>query len=313
MITVILPVYKTPVDWIVASVQSILQQSFKDFALFIVDDGSDSPDISRCLTLLQKSDSRIHLFRNEKNKGLVYTLNSLLDMVQTEWIARMDSDDIAEPDRFFNQIKYIKQAINPIDVLGAYITPMGTNRITKYPTSHEQIKLLMPWRCCIAHPTVMYRKSVVQAVGGYPNVANAEDYALWSKILRETDARFGVVPLSLLNYRHVSGRVDYSKIQQMNTFAIQREWFQWAHLSEDQINSLRNFLTKGHISSLDFQNISSSLEAIVSRIGRDVILSSADKKWIEQMVMRKVIKCLPLGLSRLIYKLKYLLNLYSIE
>jgi len=125
--------------------------------------------------------------RLPKNRGLAYALNHGLKSCTNELIARMDSDDLAEPERFQNQLRWFEQhpqgscvgtQIVEIDDFESEIASK------KFPILHEEIVRLARYRCPIAHPSVMYRKSSVLSVGGYP-LMYPEDYMLWVKMLDE--------------------------------------------------------------------------------------------------------------------------------
>ena len=104
-ITVILSVYNSE-DTINESVESILNQSFSDFELLIMDDGS-TDNTSKIISNLDKENSCIKSYRNKKNIGLTKSLNILINETRGEFIARQDADDVSYRDRFQNQIKFI--------------------------------------------------------------------------------------------------------------------------------------------------------------------------------------------------------------
>ena len=104
-ISVILSVYNSE-DTISKSVESILNQSFSDFELLIMDDGS-TDNTSKIISNLDKENSCIKSYRNKKNIGLTKSLNILINETRGEFIARQDADDVSYRDRFQNQIKFI--------------------------------------------------------------------------------------------------------------------------------------------------------------------------------------------------------------
>lgn len=183
-ISILLPVYNTPKEWLTDSVQSILNQTHKDFELLILDDGSSNPGTQQSLTDLEKIDSRISVKKNKSNLGLAKNLNQGLLLAKHQWVARMDSDDIAHPDRLKQQIHFLNKN-NEVSILGTNIQCFdGSTRIIRHPTTHREISTSMLWGCQVAHPTVIYNKNTILSVGGYPeDKQNAEDYALWTKSL----------------------------------------------------------------------------------------------------------------------------------
>lgn len=122
------------------------------------------------------------------NVGLGPALNAGLAACSNEWVARFDTDDINEPDRFSKQLVFI-EAHPDVDIIGGAIAefdidPMKPTAVRKVPERHEGIVQFAHKRNPFNHMTVMYRKSVVQACGGYRNEHLYEDYALWVRMLQ---------------------------------------------------------------------------------------------------------------------------------
>ena len=119
-ISVIMSVYNEKKEWLQMSINSILNQSFKNFEFIIVLDNPDNIELKAVLEQFAAKDSRIKLIYNKKNMGLVYSLNSALKVAKGEYIARMDADDISELDRLEVQYNYFEQ--NPdIDFVSGFI------------------------------------------------------------------------------------------------------------------------------------------------------------------------------------------------
>lgn len=198
-LTILLPIYNGNFEWISQSITSILNQSYRDFHLLIIDDGSES-DIYDYLKKI--TDSRIKIIRNESNKGLTYTLNKGLQIATTPWVARMDSDDWAFPNRLKIQMEYL-QTHPDTAVLGTNAIYLETEApLFRYsPITHNQIVATLPFRCCICHPTVILNKVRIATEGGYPNIDSAEDYGLWMKLLLNSENKFHILPNFLLKYR----------------------------------------------------------------------------------------------------------------
>lgn len=116
LISVVLPAYNVQ-DTIGESIDSILSQTFTDFELIIINDGSQDNTEE---VIHAYSDKRIRYYRNEKNEGLIYTLNRGLDLAQGKYIARMDADDVSLPTRFEKQVKVMEESPN-IVVCGTQI------------------------------------------------------------------------------------------------------------------------------------------------------------------------------------------------
>lgn len=121
------------------------------------------------------------------NQGLAVALNEGLKHCRHDWVARMDSDDVALPERFAAQSAFLAGHPN-VDVLGACIEERDTSMVQvlarrEVPCRHADIMRFAKRRSPISHPVVVFRKTAVLAVGGYPLFKRAQDYALWSLML----------------------------------------------------------------------------------------------------------------------------------
>ncbi len=138
------------------------------------------------------------------NQGLGVALNEGLKNCSYDIVARMDSDDIAMPNRFSIELSYLEYHSN-VDVVGAWVTEFGNYPLEKLqtrkvPENHVDIYHYAKSRCPINHPVVMFRKSVVEKVGGYQHCFLLEDYWLWVRMLTQ-GAQFYNIPQSLLWFR----------------------------------------------------------------------------------------------------------------
>jgi glycosyltransferase involved in cell wall biosynthesis len=198
-ISVIMSVYNGE-KYLKLAVESILNQSFKDFEFIIIDDGS----VDKSLDLLrdfQKSDERIKII-SRKNKGLIASLNEGVGLAQGEYIARMDTDDISKIDRLEKQVKYMEE--NNLVVCGTWAEAIDSlgNKIKdmNYPPSEKKIKSFALLHNPFIHPSVMFRKDIFEKVGGYRNFFKyIEDYELWTRIIFKY--KTGNIPEALLYYR----------------------------------------------------------------------------------------------------------------
>lgn len=198
-ITVIMPVYNGE-PYLDEAINSILDQTFTAFEFLIIDDGS----IDRSLEIIRRyQDSRINLIINPVNKGLVDSLNLGLSLAKGEYIARMDCDDISKADRLEKQVKFLIEHPD-IGVIGSCIDIINNNsKIIQtwiYPAESELIKWELFFHCPFAHPSIMFRKTLVKQVNGYSDkYPHAEDYDLWWRLYELTN--FANLSESLLLYR----------------------------------------------------------------------------------------------------------------
>ncbi|MBK8586706.1 MAG: glycosyltransferase family 2 protein [Bacteroidetes bacterium] len=154
-----MPVYNTG-KYLAAAIASVLGQTFSDFELIILNDGStdDSETVVKNFT-----DPRIIYLKNERNLGLIATLNTALSQCKGEFIARMDGDDICHSERLAAQLRFLN-AHPEISVCGTFFYSLEKkSRTKKYlPESSYEISAEMFFRCPVAHPSVMIRSAVVK-------------------------------------------------------------------------------------------------------------------------------------------------------
>ena len=179
MISIIMSTYKEEETLLRESIESILNQTFKDFEFIIILDYPDNNLHKKIIEEYSKIDNRIRFFVNEKNLGLTGSLNRGLSLAKGEYIARMDADDISLPYRLERQLEYIKK--NQYDLIGG-ITQMidedgnSIYSIQKVPTDFNKIKKALRYGQCIAHPTWLGRKEVFDYLNGYRNIPFCEDF-----------------------------------------------------------------------------------------------------------------------------------------
>lgn len=168
-LSVLLPVYNTRSDWLTVAIESVLNQTYREFELLLLNDGSTNPDTLATLAAFEKADDRVRLIHNPENMGLAKTLNRGLTLARYDWVARMDGDDISEQQRFERQLAYL-ETHPEVSVLATALTTFGDqNEVLHYVEHHEDIAATMLWwGCCIPHPTVLYRKAAILKAGGYP-------------------------------------------------------------------------------------------------------------------------------------------------
>ena len=178
--------------------ESIFSQSYREWHMLIVDDGSN--DGSGAL-LNKIKDKRVTILKNKVNRGLAYSLNKAISLCDAELIARVDSDDIQHIDRLENQVIYMKE--NPkVDLLcsAAYIKNSKGCKKLIMPTSHKEISSRLKKSNCIIHPTIMVRANFFLNYGLYNETfRRAQDYELWLRALKK-GARFGALNKPLIYY-----------------------------------------------------------------------------------------------------------------
>lgn len=185
-ISVVLAVYNGE-KYLKEAIDSILSQTFRTFEFIIINDGSID---STKEIILSYSDSRITYSENKTNKGLVYSLNQGLSLSKGKYIARMDADDIALPQRLQEQFDYMES--NPeTGICGsdveAFYQDSKKRKVLKFPSKDIDIRSFAFFQTPFCHPTVFMRKAILDENNlTYPDCYRAEDYALWVELLKYT-------------------------------------------------------------------------------------------------------------------------------
>jgi glycosyltransferase involved in cell wall biosynthesis len=204
-VSVVMSVYNEEA-YVAAAIESILNQTFKDFEFIIIDDGSadGTADIIRTY---EKTDSRIKAIRQE-NRGLIAVLNRGCKLSQGKYIARMDADDISLPTRFEKQFEFLEQHPE-VGVVGTW-TMVYKNRIFDHIWQTPKCPELIPWglffKTAVIHGSVMMRPHVLASAGYYRSRAlYVEDYDLWARLVDRT--KFANIPEALYVYNIGHGNI----------------------------------------------------------------------------------------------------------
>jgi len=204
LISVVLPVYNGE-KYLVEAIDSILSQTFVDFELILIDDGSTDGS-NRILQKYGNSDARLSVYTRE-NRGLVATLNEGIELARGKWIARMDQDDIALPQRFEKQLIWLEKS--GADICGSWVKRFGTydKRIVRLNQIDEVIKTEILFGSPFVHPSVMMRTVLAKRLHYDPSCEKAEDYDLWVRAAAE-GWKMTNVPEVLLWYRVHSAQIS---------------------------------------------------------------------------------------------------------
>ena len=188
------------------AIESLLNQIYTPFYLYAICDGPIKSDVASYVANL--STNHVHISTRERNLGLAYSLNELLNTVLKKedctYIARMDADDISMPERFVKQIAFMNSHPD-IDCLGTWAIEIDDDGKEyfrkKMPITHEECLELFKKRDCMIHPTVMFRRSYFEKAGLYPeDTYFGEDTMMWAKGFK-SGCKFANVPEYLFKFR----------------------------------------------------------------------------------------------------------------
>ncbi len=213
LVSVVLPMYNGA-EYVLQAVQSILKQTYRNLELIAIDDASTdaTPEI-----VSKVKDSRLVFLRNETNLGVAETLNRGLSTANGEFVARMDADDVSHRKRLELQVRTMVRRPY-VGLVGAWVEAFGDIRRQRWrglrlPPCHDDIAATLFFRNCLAHPTVVFRKSVLetQRLRYDRRDIGCEDFGLWTRVVRSTKAEN--LPLVLLRYRvHRSGMSSIARV-----------------------------------------------------------------------------------------------------
>lgn len=205
--SVCMSVYKNDrPEYVDIAIQSIfIKQTVKPNEIVLVVDGPISMELESLIDNYSTKYSEIFtIIKLEKNQGLGNALRVAVEKVKYDWVARMDSDDIAAPDRFEKQKSFL-QANLDVDIVGGQITEFidvesNIVGLRNVPLLSADINVYIKARCPFNHMTVMFRKDKILAVGNYIDWHYNEDYFLWIRMFL-AGCQFANLPETLVNVR----------------------------------------------------------------------------------------------------------------
>lgn len=201
LVTVLLSV-KNGAPYVGEAVRSVLMQTFEDWRMVIVDDGSVD-GTTEIIEALAGGDERVEILRNSRTIGLGAVLAREVERSATPWIARMDADDVSLPERFALQVEFSRSA-EQVHLHGSWaieIDEQGRRTgLRKVPVRDSDIKRLV-WANPFIHPTVWFRRETILRVGNYcPRLTRRQDYDLWFRLVA-AGVQVANLPEFLLEYR----------------------------------------------------------------------------------------------------------------
>ena len=198
LVSVIMPVYNTK-QWVWEAIESILNQTFKEFEFIIIDDCSSDWSYEICQEYAKK-DKRIRLYRNEKNSWVAFTKNKLIELTTTNYLASQDSDDVSFLDRLQLQYNFLEEHKDYAVVWWNNVIIDENWNVIGHRKYSDNIRSVILKKSPVSHPTTMMRKSDFLSVWWYTKVKYVEDYDLWIKLYTEW-YKIKNIDKDLLKYR----------------------------------------------------------------------------------------------------------------
>ena len=256
-----------PGDYFKASIESVLNQTYSDFELILLDDGSTDDSLSVAHSF---KDSRIKVISDGENKGLPYRLNQLIDVSKGEYMARMDADDLISSTRIAKQVHYLDSQ-HKIDLVTTGLCSItnanvviGYRNPRKKSADNISLEDTIFGKADIAHATIMARNSWYQRNRYNENAKLMEDYQLWIDAALKNDLNVGYISAPLYFYREESS-VSSQKaiIAYKNQFSIvSSQYFSYLSLFKKIKFSLLCFIKIGIVFSLNIFKNSNRLLAL---------------------------------------------------
>ena len=221
LVSVIMSTYKEEEIFLRQAIESILNQTYKDFEYIIILDNPDNNLHIRIIKEYANLDKRIKFYVNEKNMGLTASLNKGLGLAKGKYICRMDADDISINKRIENQKKYIEE--NDYDLIGGISQMIDENgksiySIKKVPTNMDKIKKALRYNQIISHPTWFGKKEVFDKLNGYRNMPLCEDYDFTLRAVLN-GYKISNIDETVLKYRMTSSSISRSNLYEQYLFA----------------------------------------------------------------------------------------------
>jgi glycosyltransferase involved in cell wall biosynthesis len=216
-VSVLLAVYNTKSEYLHETINSVLNQTFTDFELVIVNDGSTEKHVDDIICSYQNQDKRIRYYVNDINVGISKTRNRLIDLSYGEYLAVHDHDDISLPDRLECQVAYL-DSHPEVGVVGSHYKEYYSGKIRKLSCNDADIKVKLAYTCEVLHPSAVIRKSILEKhhIRYVEFFSPAEDYYLWCQLIPYT--RFHNINKVLVSYRKHT--TNTSKLQRHKIAAL---------------------------------------------------------------------------------------------
>ncbi len=238
-VTVLMPVYNVA-PYVREAIDSVLRQTYHDFELLVIDDCSTDETVNVVRGI---DDSRIHIVQNEKNVGLAENLNRGLSHITTEYVARMDGDDIAEPFWLEKEVSVLDENTE-IGICSTGFERFGSVKsLVRFPERHEDIMANMLFECSVIVPT--FRMSLYRDHGlryrtdAFP----AEDYRFWAECLRVT--KIYNIQETLFHYRMHPTQICTARREEQHSKVAQVRRYMLDWLSTDFTEEEKQYYTGG--------------------------------------------------------------------
>ena len=231
-ISVVMATYREPEEYLRKSIESILNQTFEDFEFIIVLDDPNNKSNEKLIEEYAKKDKRIVFLKNERNLGRGVSRNKAIDIVKGKYVAIMDADDIALPDRLEKQFNYLKKN-KDVDLLFTWAYWIdGTDKIIeKFKPERYKIKNIKKYffkEHILVHPSMMIKTEILKKLKYNEKLFSSEDYDLWIRCVLN-NYNFDVVEEFLLKRRLVIENIE-KRIKKQRNYSEYSTLILWRYM-----------------------------------------------------------------------------------
>jgi len=242
LVSVVMPAYNAE-KYLSEAVESILNQTFKDFEFIIIDDGS-SDGTWEIIQEYAKKDGRIIPVKNEKNLNVSQTRNKGIDISCGKYIVWADSDDISLPNRIEKQLDFM-ESNKEVGLCGSFMEFFGDSEkdsVRKYSDKDVILRKLIFRQNPVAQPACIMRADILKKSSGYPNLSLSEDLYVFFKM--GEISRFSNIQEVLVRYRVHPESLTSTKLKNMelNTIKIRKSFSNSEHYSFSVVDAIYNFI-----------------------------------------------------------------------
>ncbi len=291
IVSVLMPAYNTA-NYIAEAINSILNQTFSDFELIIINDGSTD---NTHQIISSFSDARIKYYQNDGNKGLTFIRNKLIQLASCDYLAFLDSDDIAERNRL--EIEYnILKLNHDLGLVSASVTSLDENNKRdninwKFDLDTDKLKTHLLFYNPIVTSTVMFKKEILPKEIFREEYPPCEDYDLWTRMLLNSK---GIVLTDFLaTYRLHSNsiskrKVDDARINRNKVITNQLEYYFQNQYSKNEAElhlSLVDFSLKSKVK--DLQSLQDWIQKLITLNQQN---QHFDEQLLKQVLYERVLK-----------------------
>lgn len=239
-------------------INSVLNQTYKDLELIIIDDNSSDSTVE---LINRISDPRVKLYINSENLGLTKNLIKAISLSKGTYIARIDADDMFLKRKIATQVKFLEKN-KDIGCIGTNAISVGRKGSIKMPKSDESIRALMVFSNPLIHPSILIRKEIIFNNQYNPDYRYSQDYELWSRIQHLT--KFHNLQKNLVAYRYHKKQVSSTNNLEQKTFAlkISSSLLEKIGLDDSEVNVISQSIYFPEI-NVDFVNLKNAFVKLI--------------------------------------------------